>query len=646
MKIFTTVVQIALALIVVSPQLHSQQDPSIAQDSLCANERMRVTGSVYGVAAIHSSSFAQLPLVPNCCTEFTGALGFNPAIQAGVEIVPQRKLAGMVYRFGAQLGYQGLSATLEEDEFIGNIIINNGTESVKGISRHSIAASLSTLHADAYLLTYPKQELPLAFRIGVLGGLFVSKEYNQVETLVEPTNAFYNDTKSNSRNAASGTIADVGVYSALTAGLRYDFPLSPTLTISPELIGAYSFTNVSSSLDWLIHTVRVGATVQYHLHPTVAKPEPPPVIPVLPTPQPPKELSLTLRVEHNGNPVPESSVAVATIPVQTRAERELQVPRIFFAPQSAAPLSTQLFSAIEQTVQSNPQSVVGVRVSHSADEPSSLATERGEFIRRELSNRGIDAARIRITTAAPTKVRYEELQNEQRSAVFNIQQKGAELPLVASIFKEEFVSTSAPSHIVIHPTLRRDTSLTVNKLSVNVNGKEKVNGEIIPSETHLQVDDLLREDSTRVTIQVQATDVTGNSRTMQRNFVVIPKKEYRDTLYNIVPQSNESEVEYILGYCEFDKAQFYSTDSLAFARVRTLHNRGNIVELVASTDDFGSDEHNTLLAERRAKEALRILGSSYSSIPFSVTPKATTNEQNSALSRMKNRSVKARVKLK
>jgi hypothetical protein len=91
----------------------------------------------------------RISTIPSCCAEFTSGSGLSFGIGAGIEAPIGLRIAGSDVQLGARIAYQGLSASMQVDEKIGNVI--SGQNVSDGVSRHDLSIGYAIVGISPWL---------------------------------------------------------------------------------------------------------------------------------------------------------------------------------------------------------------------------------------------------------------------------------------------------------------------------------------------------------------------------------------------------------------------------------------------------------------------------------------------------------------
>lgn len=216
----------------------------------------------YGVAAhygynIHSAGFAKLEGVPSCCPIFESGVG------GGLSF-------GLIYEYpldnnwliGTRLSYVSKAGLLKKEE---STTVMVDLKEAAGVFEHRLDAGLS-IFAIEPMAGYKLFDNGF-IHFGASAGMFMGKNYEQIEEIVQPSNkGVFVDTKSRTRNATSGDIKDLNSFSlSVLAGFSYELPLNSdgTMKLAPEAFFTYGLTDAGKNHDWIIHSLRGGLAFKY-----------------------------------------------------------------------------------------------------------------------------------------------------------------------------------------------------------------------------------------------------------------------------------------------------------------------------------------------------------------------------------------------
>ncbi len=203
----------------------------------------------------HSTSFSDLPGVPNCCPEFSNGSGFGLNFGLLYEYRFDQKLS-----FLAKAGYYNDSGLLSKIE---KEVISVDFMPYNGEFEHTIDATLSSLALKPmlgyYLYDTHNQNndiflSTLALFAGFRLGYLTTNNYSQKEEITNPADrGKFIDSDSRIRNESSGELPDVNeINFAISTALRAEFPLNreKTFSLSFEVGYDHQLTDFIDERDW------------------------------------------------------------------------------------------------------------------------------------------------------------------------------------------------------------------------------------------------------------------------------------------------------------------------------------------------------------------------------------------------------------
>jgi hypothetical protein len=576
----------------------------------------------------------RISTIPSCCAEFTSGAGLSFGIGAGIEAPIGLRIAGNDVQLGARIAYQGLSASMQVDEKIGNII--SGQNVSDGVSRHDLSIGYAIVGISPYVSLPLPINIPLRVRVGFTSGIPLGATFDQSESLVDPTLSGYTyENGSRTRNVGSGDVPNAaGLYAALNAGVYYEYTLSPTIAIVPSLSYQHALTNIATTTNWGASALRAGVDVQLRLQ-KAAPPPPPPRIALLRS---------DLQIEASRtNGVVELVGADNTI-ATTMYEA---APVLFFQKGSTAPVADATLSldAYQQRViegvrayaADHPSTRVTVIGSAVTDEPAQLARERVSWVVAKL---GLDAmSRIEVRTEVTGEYAYPQLADEHRSVRFLIDGVPMVVPIVTSDTSRRARELTIPVAHILTCEAGPCTSTvraTLGSRRVDVVGDGPMYRVVLPVTDGSESTEPLR-------ITCEVVDSTGARTTSSASVNVrVTSAMQQQPVVRIQPSYIQDDA-VVIGYCDFDKDDFSTTNPDGIRRVKEALAAGKRVTLIASCDELGDAAYNDALMDRRARNAARLLGVRPGDVAIVRQP-STDGSNATPMQRIANRSVRAVIK--
>ena len=259
-----TIVSLLLAAVTTRASLVAQTaSPSGGAPDAPFRRGMRY--GLFGSADVlfHHADFTMLPGAPSCCPQYTkgGGGGFSVGLAAEYPYDAR-------WTFGGRLAYESVNASFRDIEPTTFIVAGRATDAAfeHQLDAHygvvTIEPTAAYMVADSILGT-----MRFNVHAGVGVGVKAVTDFTQREKIVEPEGVgVYTETGTDTRNEYAGSIQDATPLMAdLRLGLSLDLPVNVagTLFISPELWYSLGLTHVVGSVDWSVHTLKIGLVVRY-----------------------------------------------------------------------------------------------------------------------------------------------------------------------------------------------------------------------------------------------------------------------------------------------------------------------------------------------------------------------------------------------
>lgn len=619
------------AVLTVSTSLATATDTTLTRTS--------IGGGIAAGINQHSTNFRQLTSFPACCPEYTSGSGFHLGYWLHLAYQPESSLFGLPYSYGVRLSGVAFSGMLTDDEEIGMVI--NGQNVTRGMARHTIDATFTTVGVEPYLQLQSIAGTPLSVTAGLFAGFPVAATFDQKEELIEPTDPSYTfETGSRSRGITNGDIpSPASPLLAAVIGVGYMHELDAQRAIEPRIETLIGLTDLTSAVSWGVTSFRVGVYFHYRVPKPVIAPPPPP-------PPPPIEVPKRVPVLSSKLMVPQMT------PSQLSGLRDVVVTReyvdaapvMFFAKNSTdvvgttktqSQLQQDVSLAITAYMRQHPEAKLTLVGSAAYDEDQAVARERVSYVTRLLGLPTEQLERRLVKQPAPE---YPELSEEHRSVQFLV--NGA-----PQIFRVErttdSIETVTPLRIPVGHLVSCDTSCT-SSLSASIAGRMlRVEGDaptytVVIDSTAMQL--MKQGEFAVIRGQVAFEAATAGSQEQVSYANIDPRVTVR-----LLPagQTNNN-VTSTLCYFDFNGASITSFNERAFGVIKEAVAGGKRVEIIATTDHLGTDASNAVLAERRAATAIERLVSL--GIPkdriITATYQSIATENTTPMERIANRSVK------
>ena len=271
------------------------------------------------------------------------------------------------------------------------------------------------------------------------------------------------------------------------------------------------------------------------------------------------------------------------------------------------------------------------------DEPPQLARERVSWAAAQL---GIDVmTRVEVRTEVTGGYTYPQLADEHRSVRFLIDGVGMVLPIVQRDTTRRPRVMSIPVTHILTCEAGPCTSVvnaTYGNVRSDVTGSGPIYRVVLPQRNVDEQTQVLR-----ITCDVVDTTGARATSTVSANVRMTALTEQQPVV-RVQPSYIQDEA-LVLGYCDFDDDDFTTYSPEAMRRVREAIKAGKRVTLIASCDELGDDEYNDALMDRRARNAIRLLGVRASDVTIVRQP-STDGSNATPMQRIANRSVRAVIK--
>lgn len=626
--------------------------PSQSQD----RSPLSITGDVGGGAALHSLSFTQFPSVPNCCVTFGTTWSWTALAGIGIEYRSGVRMPGGTLSVGATAGVQMLPAALREQE--GGINIIDGQNVREGVVGHELDLSYMMVTMRPYVVVPIASDV--SAMVGLQAGVPLSPSIDQVQRLLSPA-GYQFENGSQTRNAFSGALPNAtGLMMAADLGVRYDLHINDALTIAPTLRYQLPLTPITSAVSWSASTITGGVQVRWQLSKPEPPPPPPPPPPVPTPPAPPVATKPVLR---------SSALLVSTVSGTREVNGELQIPArdvvrhdtllrvypaVFFEARSNEPLGAStpegiasyrtVLQSVQTWIQQHPTDRLTIICSTSAEEDRSVAKARIDAVLRDVL---VDQNRVTILLRPQGSVPYPELAAEQRRVEFVV---GSTLQPIEILRSGESVSFEPVSLSAVQ-TLTCEAGPCTSTVKATAGDQDLPAAmERNVAKVTLSRKVLSSAQPLDVVVTMVTTDTTGATVTAaaERTVRIVDRARSTDTVWQNVDgqYATRSTAEYVLGYFDFGSSKFRLVDSAVIAIATKALQRGQRIELIARSDEFGTEDYNSQLRQRRALTALEVLSVRSADSRISIqTPAASVQSTGmpTPLTRIAQRSVRLRI---
>jgi hypothetical protein len=573
------------------------------------------TADIYVNNNFYASSFQKLPNINNTSPNFGFAYGLKPGVSLGLEYKSPSKLFGMDWNYILNFGYTGLDAKYSVTHTIGYDISENTYEKLN--VRNDLKAFLPMGYVTNGIVLSPF-EMPLSIGLGLRLGWLFNPRYEQSENMLNKDRFFENGTVT--RDVSSGDLPTPNnVFSSINLIARYKLTSFNDFDIIPNLSFNYGLTNIVKGLNWKVNNIQAGVTLAYNASKPIPKPEPPkqPLRVVLPDPAGKmKEMKLELNIYADNKLVRNEPIDIAI--TQNYYYDDFVFPNEIYYDANQTDQIPYLAENIVNAIIDKMIDDATLELKITGKTPDlNEQTESKEIVSKRINNiinmfkeNGIDSKRIQFESQIVNEdFKYAELADESR------------LLILETSDKEKLIQTKAIKDVKIE--IPKVTLKIEPKVESEAGIKEFVGTVFSPVKSNTFADftqngvELFIDDSflgtnkdnqyadEKLTVFATATDNDKITVKTERELIFHPK--YLKNYINSAVAEGRREL-VVVGYSRFDKANFFSINQSAKAKVLTALSQGKKVYLIATTDDLGEQTYNDELARRRMNSAIDYLG--------------------------------------
>ena len=559
---------------------------------------------------LYFANFKQFEGVENCCSSFKNSFGLNYNIHAGYELELAKPWLGMKLRLDLSVDYAGLSATFQEQNPFANIITGNSY--TKAVSEYKIEPRINVFKLDPGLYFYPFESIPVAFRLGLQAGFLLGKTYTQSETLISPTNAFFeNGTKL--RGVRNGSIPNsASMIFALSGGIRYEVYKFGNFTINPEFRFNYGLNNLVSGLNWKASEIQAGVSITYNIPKAqLIPPMPPPVLSLPDVPQPPQpgKLDLTIKTTLNGNDINSNEIKLSTRRIVNSKTNHI-LPIIFYKqsttekidPEEDNQYSNKLINLISDYMIKNPEITMTLKSTNVENEDNSIVEKRiSDLVSHLSANISIKRINIEKNQFIPGKEPIEIVE-ENSNIKFVLSDGTTDFKYTENI-SEKNEYTQKENILLIKPVILADSSYNFDGSIIS----DGMSTTLPLTGTTINLTNSIEPKASSYSIKAEISDNFNRHISKQLNINVVP--EITETIIHDNEETDGNSVysEYTLSYFNFDEYEISSTNIDVAQLAITSLNEGKKIILIPSTDIIGTEKYNKTLAVNRAKSAIEII---------------------------------------
>ncbi|MBI5323983.1 MAG: hypothetical protein HZB41_01665 [Ignavibacteriae bacterium] len=368
-------------------------------------------------------------------------------------------------------------------------------------------------------------------------------------------------------------------------------------------------------MNWKSNSITIGAVLQYNPSMKKSVPAPAPPLPVKPPPPKPEPPELTISVYDKEKELKSGDTINVKVTDTLFVTSYFISPIIFFKENESdidekkGSLNTQeeaqrnSIEAIKKYLSENPEAGITFISSSTDNENNEVVGRRNENISDKLK---IDRKKIKQERMIKkNKFKYPELGDENRYIRFKTGENKQGLIVNGdTIVKSSFGNVE----IGIEPKIKSDDGYEFNGEVIS-NNENKI--ELNESKREYLLNELLSADALKngikLSVIANVKDKSSQSASTDFKFTLYAQSKEKIIVENSIQKDGENYNEYILGFCEFGKSDFYSINQHALDFTVNAVKSGKKIEIIPLTDSLGSDDYNKTLASKRAVAALKLL---------------------------------------
>jgi hypothetical protein len=453
-------------------------------------------------------------------------------------------------------------------------------------------------------------DLDIGLSLGL--GLPIISDFSKSETVSRGDFVF--ETGTDSRINESGSIDGLSMVN-LGIGLasRYQFWNNGSYSFSGEAEVEYNLNNLSETESIRPITARLGVSIAF-LEEALIEPLPEPE----PEPEPPltvkpeiREIKNTFTV--NGKSLAAGDTAYVGESINRTHYKLTVLPRIFFS--RSGSIIENRYENLSPGSLSIKEQISEYYKGYGSSDNISLRSyyipgtefQPDIYIEKAKQTLGLsEDVRYRIDTVTNT-FQYPELIEEYRRV--DVLENGSEGALdidlsIDSVTKEDVYYTHT---LEVEPDSLKDfvtSSITTPGRALPLIMKDTHRGALPFPESIQRYD-------------VQINNALTDSY-VRFAYYLSPQRTIKDTEHEIIDENGIMSRQYVLGYNDFDEVKLIHTSDEVLDMARKALAQGRQVTVVASTDNLGDPDYNKALAERRAREAVKLIGGDKSGIDILI----------------------------
>lgn len=606
---------------------------------------------------LYISNFKELPGYISYCPNFNLATGLGFSTNIGLNYRFDQLVFNLFESLDLRVAYDNISANYKITDKFANIIKEN--EKYDGISEHRLEPKIQMFSFSPGIKLNLSKFIPINAKIGLFFAFTTNNGFYQTERIIAPD--FINDINTGTKTRYEYFSDTIPGFNNFLYGLNIGFnfnniKLANNFFLSPLININYSFNDLAKNLDWKYFGLQCGINLIYQIpKPEYIPPKPAP-LPDLPKPIKPEMISSKIITFINDNELFNDTVLIE-IKEKRFITTNFLFPIIFYKLNSTDPLhltyenmreEEKIQSQALETILKYLQKLNSIKLDVSyleTEHPDTIDTRINKLLSLN-ANKGIPTNQIQINKI-PQKTNDElkqELLEDKSYIKFNIDSESQMLNYLSDTVSQRFISPQLISF----------------KIIVNHNQNYLINTEIFIDDSlftkfnstsfDINIDNnyfekLINLQTSKITIKSKIKDIFHQSSILNKEIFIQPMLTIDKVYENIINDYSQDQYvqQFILGYFEFDKAEFISINQIALNSIKKGIMEGKFIEIIPLFDFLGTDEHNIQLAMERANATLKLLELNKDDVKITI-PKTFFFSNNNPYGRMMNRSVIVRVK--
>ncbi len=587
------------------------------------------------------------------CGVFTNGSKYVPNGYLGLSLP-----LGGVWSVEGALQYLDLSNSFETSISPALEFNGNGYDTI--FRARTFDATLRSLGLSAVITyeAYPRFQLSA----GPFAGLFIQHSYNEVESIVAPTNSTwkYPENGLTTRTVESGALNGMQNFQfGVRFGASYELPFQPHLGLRPSIGGIIPFTRISdrSVTPWRMQSLGASLDLVYHIPETntrrfveLPKNRPSERVevskPVIPEPpkRPVLQVSVTaLGFDAQGREVPQPTLSIERVHVTEVYpmlhyvffdDGSAQIPNRYHQQTRGSFDEKSLFTAGALEIHHHVLDILGKRLSEDPNTSVTLVGTRSEHSPGD-SLAGIAIARARAETVnhylqtvwkiSPERIHVRErnlpeVASDDHNPFGEAENRRVEVvpsspDITAPLWTERIERVATPPSITFEPAIRTNAGIRTATITVFQRGRILRTIDALDSassqflwtlDEKSMPDEKLTEQQDSLNYRFNVIDSLGD--TASATGVIYLKKKIHDSKRVVGDTSLEKQLErFSLILFDYSSSQLDRKES-----ERIVHDMAEAVnshadvKLTGHTDKTGDEAFNERLAQDRVSRAAQM----------------------------------------